>query len=263
MLSQLNGDTPAVQLRDWRTASPAGPEYALPMGRRLERAALDTDSTAVVLTHREGTYYGKCNELLLAYRPGRTTPQTVTNEACPGSIHIRDGKVVYVAARPSLRIIEMGLSSDRKRTLVDLKATGSAFQGFGVDRTGIVFATQRCDARADIWRHRLSAAPFRDPSARCPVRIPRRAAVRRGRLRLALSCPRGCKAIARLSIRKRRIAAGVTTTSSRSARFSLRLSHRSRRLVCDRRTRILVRVTSLDRNGRHRVRSRRIGASCS
>lgn len=180
---------------------------------------------------------------------------------CTGAVRATAGRIVYAAPDDGgtvLRLARIGAGSR------DLAALGSVESTpFDADARHVTYGLVTCDGNVELRLVSLATAPLRAPDPRCPVRVGARtlSPAAKGRVRVRLRCPRGCRGV--LALKRNASLLATETFLKRPGRHSvtLTLGHKLRQTL---RRRGALRVAQIarveDRTGEDRriVRSIRL-----
>lgn len=180
---------------------------------------------------------------------------------CTGAVRATAGRIVYTAPDGGgtvLRLARIGAGSR------DLAALGSVESTpFDADARHVTYGLATCDGNVELRLVSLATAPLRAPDPRCPVRVGARtlSPAAKGRVRVRLRCPRGCRGV--LALKRKASLLATETFLKRPGRHSvtLTLGHKLRQTLRRRGALRVVQIARVkDRTGEDRriVRSIRL-----
>lgn len=195
-----------VRLYDWKTGELLG---SVPAPEELGVTAFDVDAMGnLVVAYPSSRRSSTCSQAdaLLLLRPGAAGPRRLADESCGLGLRVSAGRLAFARGkRPPVD----GGSSDVTAVVVEDLAGGGrrevtkSFLGADVvdfDGRRIVVRSPRCTGTALSFSP-ADAPPERVPS--CPVRVGVPGVLRvgpGGRVRISVTCPRGCPTGVRLSL---------------------------------------------------------------
>jgi hypothetical protein len=162
--------------------------YAVPLDppRALPGWALGADGTVAAAT---GGTAGPCG--LAWYSVAEPVRHELPTRACVGRLRIERGRIFFVGPRGGARFLRSVSLAGEFRDHVRFGRVSPG--GFDVRGARIAWAASDCGGGEAIFGGRLGRGLLGVGPVACPTRLaPGPQAVRRGRAKVSLECPRGC-----------------------------------------------------------------------